>query len=969
MANTDTIIGVLLLLTVFLGGVVFLFDSATHNIQDNQEQARQSFQADRVQTEYSTALRYAPNGTPLWRTISTHFKQTSFQNPSFERKEEVRNTFDEVYGENQWYFKAGWNLQNITLSFILDGSNTLRQERQDLKNNLPGLKNELKSRLGDNASITTNVFLLGDTVSCTSGFNTRGNCVEVHEEMYGLNPPYDAPTKPTVDGAFNANYDEDTLIEHDWASGTAYAEYYFREKQNLSQSKIPFLHIIFPVSDEFSTGSVQDKCMTDSDIVYSYVCALCEDSCSSSSSVYKRSNKSVENAVDVLNGTESVVNPVYSFAADTNISDSLNQPPFSTNTKANNQYGSPGGGNWCENASQCNGCTGRSPNIAFRNTTTCKTGVKNHMERLANATGGDIISLQDDSLSNAVESTVNDVLSANPFSIELGEPKGGTRFVAQRDIPIFGSQVAQATLYAYQKPTNTSLTIQDVDVHPSTVLPRNNTTAVLRSPAAQPLDVSVSQNGSSKSLRHIAGNVYAAKTNLSSGQYTSTFTAVTTDQRASQTLQGPNVTSHNLPRVKTKNVVSPENVSPRRPFNITVNTTKPINDAYVRMLGPAGNETTISLNGSGQSFTKITSISTYGEHHFSILLENNGVNRTYSLIDTVTVKDIKIPCTQESDCSAQEPYCTGNVSTNLTCSNIRASEGMYASNKSSCQKGLRLFGNKCIEPFRLAVVPVNFSFPSDNATYNTLVDQFEDFWEQKTFGSCSYPDKAVEVLRINEDCSPAKSACLPSALDMCNSHCASAVISCAQDKYSNVDKAEALLKGNGASNPFGPGTVTGCSPLASLTQDNRGSDLGGAIHATSLGFENGKGSAHELGHDFGLCHGRSNAAWSSTPSQKPCNPSEDGNCVPYCLDLNDDGTRDCTVTRTSDGIPQSCNGPECSDTQGSCIGCASSYCPNNDAAAQDDVMNYQNQPSYKFYSEEQEHLETFGSVQRIVDAC
>jgi hypothetical protein len=537
------------------------------------------------------------------------------------------------------------------------------------------------------------------------------------------------------------------------------------------------------------------------------------------------------------------------------------------------------------------------------------------MERLANTTRGDILSLQDDSLSDTVESTVNNVLSTNPFSIELGEPKGGTRFVAQREIPIFGSQVAQASLYAYQKPTNTSLTIQDVDVHPSTVSPGNNTTAVLRSPAKQPLEVSVSQNGSSENLRHIAGDVYAAKTNLSSGQYTSTFTAVTTDQRETRSIPYPDVRNHNLPSLDDKDVVSPKNVSPAQTFNVTANTTKPIDTAYATILSPEGNETSISLTGTSQIYTENTSLSTYGEHHISITLENNSDNRTYAFVDTVQVKDVTTPCMNESMCSTSNPYCTGSSSSNLTCSDNKAAQGMYASNESSCASGLSLLSNQLctqvntydialakksgqtlgyslnqIENRLLSVTPIQECSPLNESLFNITHVNLSP----SNMPSC---DGEIETYMTESELNQAIQS-IANEMDECTSEAVTAVQNHPRFSSTTVDRVSMFtgqrwlaLNQTACQNPSIPctggelfGKALGIPSLGSVSTMNSSSYVSQA-DATGT-------AAHEAGHTWGLyhldCGGTSGACQG--PNSADCSPpSPQPYVMDYCQPYNEYG--------------------------------------------------------------------------------
>lgn len=266
-----------------------------------------------------------------------------------------------------------------------------------------------------------------------------------------------------------------------------------------------------------------------------------------------------------------------------------------------------------------------------------------------------------------------------------------------------------------------------------------------------------------------------------------------------------------------------------------------------------------------------------------------------------------------------------------TCSSSTSSSGRC------CPQGEMWNGSACTPTYQIVAVPIKYNLPSEMSSYKQDASDFEEFWERKSvFRTCNSPDKAVEVKTLSNTCSnDVSSACQGS---FCSDACANAIIQCASNNYPNFDKAEGFYDGPGMS--VSGGTVTGCSGKADLTLDNQGSSNGGAIHITGSGFESGKGVAHELGHDFGLCHGKSDSSWSN-PSVKPCNPSIDSGCS---------GT----------------------GSTGTCIGCDSSYCPNDDPQDPADVMNYQNlnPPSkYNFKSQEDSHVSSFTEVQEVLNSC
>ncbi len=179
--------------------------------------------------------------------------------------------------------------------------------------------------------------------------------------------------------------------------------------------------------------------------------------------------------------------------------------------------------------------------------------------------------------------------------------------------------------------------------------------------------------------------------------------------------------------------------------------------------------------------------------------------------------------------------------------------------------------------WKLVVVPINFNFPHDKSLYRDLSEEFfNNFVEISPFQDC--PGRA-ELLMLEEDCSEAIMKCMGTngnTVASCSGQCASQIIECAFDEYTDFDKAQAIFYGD-LRGHIGAGKVVGCAPLSNLGQDApyfRGSTYGGAIHEYPLANRNLHGNIHELGHDMGLCH--SDCPDCRRPSTCPNNDACDG---------------------------------------------------------------------------------------------
>ncbi len=262
--------------------------------------------------------------------------------------------------------------------------------------------------------------------------------------------------------------------------------------------------------------------------------------------------------------------------------------------------------------------------------------------------------------------------------------------------------------------------------------------------------------------------------------------------------------------------------------------------------------------------------------------------------------------------------------------------------------------------FRVLTPSIGFG---PGSTLNEKAEAIEQVLEEESvFNTCQSPEESVQVVPLAEECSNketvqdvcqyslAEAATNPlSNQGACARDCADAIIQCAasyaEEHNLEWDKAHGILQTDAAS----AGMVDGCAPKADFLNDNEGNRRGGSV-TLKPGSNNGTTGSHEIGHDFGLCHGKSESYWGDQLSVRPCKPAEDPSCNPVCDPEEDE---DCTQ--------------EVADAFGTCTDCQSSYCPNDDPADREDIMNYQD--GRVFMSQENQHLETHPQLESIIEQC
>jgi len=373
---------------------------------------------------------------------------------------------DMAIGEGNYYLVIKPRIIEVSMNFIIDGSNSLIRERKNLADNLIEILANVERTLNETNTgeelsdqpVLAKIYILGSkpeqcdiynilndsriscqmlqsrdlyTANATSNAsqiiinNTRFN-LDSFLEYYNMTPPFGADWLLPTAGhdASEADY-----YESDWGHGTAYASY-FDSTTNLAR-----LSLLFPMGDELSTSSIADECFFTPSYGEWIVCSLCTMDCP-----VNRSLKSVAKAVEVANDNRHVINPIFSYSCDYDYKPIYNQMyEQETATSTTNACGE----------STCQGCT-REPNGSVCFHPECQEDILSQMNIAANQTGGSVIHLENITQMDVdITATINH--NIRQYTIEIGIRNGSRmRDVIESSHPLPNGQFVDMRLWVYK---------------------------------------------------------------------------------------------------------------------------------------------------------------------------------------------------------------------------------------------------------------------------------------------------------------------------------------------------------------------------------------------------------------------------------------------------------------------------------------------------------------------------------------
>ncbi len=398
-------------------------------------------------------------GTLIAYSIYTREKILNLSNNYIDIETILKESFDEVFSNGSYYLEVKPNFEDITLNFVIDGSNSLREEREELANKLPDILATARGDDGRNATIS--IFILSGLPQCNLfnqkfiEFNiTGGTCIELnainntghlyidpanndsddYRVVYNITPPYNYPGKPSTSRL------EEHYYESDWAAGVAYVS------DGLGERSVAKLDMIFPMGDELSTSSFADQCFASGlTLGDRLMCDFCDLSCSDSNSTIteNRSLEMVLKALEMAKLNGQIMVPIFAYSCEfysPAINSSYKDKWFFWNKvyqlKKGKNYDVDNQETLCSD-NDCKGCStldGTFNQVCLH--PNCKSEIHFQMQIMANNTQGKVINLTDvASFSDILTDVINETIAQ--FTIRVGVKKDSDEiYVYERKLPL-----------------------------------------------------------------------------------------------------------------------------------------------------------------------------------------------------------------------------------------------------------------------------------------------------------------------------------------------------------------------------------------------------------------------------------------------------------------------------------------------------------------------------------------------------
>ena len=388
-------------------------------------------------------------------------------------EQEFITILDSLVGQNNYYLEIKPQVKGVSITYILDGSPTMADKREEVNSELPTLEERLAELFKD-AEIITRVYVLSSESNSNgcADFSTGIECQDLDgEEMYGFlslrgySPPIPKPYLSYSEWLASSHAASTTFMsESDWASATAYASFKYIESE---EPMVTNKHVIVVVADELASSSKADVCLSIPRDQWGndelFICSLCDNNCP-----FNRSSPLVAQAKEVLEENDDLFLGFYSLPCAYDYQESLGsirKTPFvcrylpigscsdARDPRAAASKGwinDPAGVNWCNQAT-CGGCTRPT---SFDGThycyhSACNQAIIQNLTALSAASGGSTHDLTDlDQLTEEVYQYFSDQSANYEFAIGTKDDTRD-RFVVEHPFTLSNGRTIMITFWIY----------------------------------------------------------------------------------------------------------------------------------------------------------------------------------------------------------------------------------------------------------------------------------------------------------------------------------------------------------------------------------------------------------------------------------------------------------------------------------------------------------------------------------------
>lgn len=473
----DKIISIVITVLIIMIAAIIVYVSVFSGSAAELDLARHGYEAEYgdllveslfIAHENASGISYE---SLLARSLESLSTNVTVRGQEIDVEQEFRNALDSLLGEDAYFLSVDPIVEGVSISYILDGSDTMASKRATIADELPGLVSRLRGLFGENATIITHLYILstpGSGGRC-SEFPTgpKVTCVDLTgEELYeqlllsGYSPPAPEPFSSFSEWQFSGTAAQtEHLSQSDWAAAAAYASLRYRE--DVLEQALTNKHVIVAIADELSSSSKADECFGLDDQTDVLFCTLCLENCPA-----KRSEALVNQTAQLLSANGDLFIGFYSFACDYAYDTSLDSYSLTPYTcqfiddqsvcaqvrdtddpeTPPNWINPPANANWCAQSS-CGACEPAQGQYCFHRA--CDAIIKDQIETLANATGGPTLDLVD--LSQLTD-TVYDYFDARvrAFNFTIGaKSPGRDRYVLDRRLRLSNGREVELSIWMY----------------------------------------------------------------------------------------------------------------------------------------------------------------------------------------------------------------------------------------------------------------------------------------------------------------------------------------------------------------------------------------------------------------------------------------------------------------------------------------------------------------------------------------